>query len=477
MDKIKIKNPFSLPAAFVSASADSDNPLFTRAKLKVFYVGETADKRLFSKDFANKLLKTLPYSPVVSKYNEKDDDFEGHASEQNIYGIVDPLVEPTFEVVDGVEWAVCDVILYTKRPGQTGEIASKIIGHAQSLELDPSTVQYKINRESGTGKFKNIEFIDGNFIGVSVLGKNQEPAFTGSAFFDSNLMERFAEVYKTRGDDMEIKIPLFLNESWGQRYEMLNKALVTEYPDDFFYIVDFYDDAVIFKLFTETDSKLLKSKYAIVEDSAVLEEAKKVRIEYVEVPGEVEPKEEDDDKDDNDDDKKPPVVMATEEPPVEETKTELTVETPPAEEVQPVVQPNATAEQPPVATEPSESSVSQSGEEGHDKDVEKEKEAANLAASIENERRELENYRRQDKISIIESFSDIFDEAELDKYIKNVDNYNRDELKADLAIKALEVARHTQNTGFRAVLPTAKRTAKSEDEALAERLRARSTKK
>lgn len=110
----------------------------------------------------------------------------GHATEQDIYGIVDPRGEITFETDDNdVTWAVCDTIYYTERPDKVGEIAKKIEGHSQSLELDPRTVKYTVNYDERK-HFKNIEFTAGHFIGVSVLGNDQEPAFTGSAFFASN---------------------------------------------------------------------------------------------------------------------------------------------------------------------------------------------------------------------------------------------------------------------------------------------------
>ena len=78
-------------------SQDSKQENFSRGKLKVFYKGETEDKRYFSDAFAEVLVETLPYTPVVSYYNEEEEDFVGHASEQNIYGIVDPCSEISFE--------------------------------------------------------------------------------------------------------------------------------------------------------------------------------------------------------------------------------------------------------------------------------------------------------------------------------------------------------------------------------------------
>lgn len=152
----------------------------------MFYKGETADHRFFSDEFAEELIKSLPYTPIVSHYDEEKDDFVGHATNQDIYGIVDPRGKVSFETDDNnVTWAVCDTIYYTERPDRVGEIAKKIEGHSQSLELDPSSVKYIVNYDERK-HFKNIEFTAGKFIGVSVLGNDQEPAFTGSAFFASN---------------------------------------------------------------------------------------------------------------------------------------------------------------------------------------------------------------------------------------------------------------------------------------------------
>lgn len=177
------------------SSNDKGNENFSRAKLGVFYKGETADHRLFSDKFADELIKTLPYTPVVTRYDEEKEDFVGHASEQQVYGIVDPCVEPYFEKAeDGNTWCYCDVVLFTQRPDTVGKIAEKIVGHSQSLELDPSTVKYVVNYDERK-HFKNIEFTAGSFVGVSVLGDDQEPAFTGSAFFEVN--EQFKQKMET----------------------------------------------------------------------------------------------------------------------------------------------------------------------------------------------------------------------------------------------------------------------------------------
>jgi muconolactone delta-isomerase len=92
---------FNLPATLsFSAENNNENELFSRGKLKVFYKGETADHRLFSDDFSENLVKSLPYTPIVSHYDEEKDDFVGHATNQDIYGIVDPCGEITFEKME-----------------------------------------------------------------------------------------------------------------------------------------------------------------------------------------------------------------------------------------------------------------------------------------------------------------------------------------------------------------------------------------
>ena len=81
---VKINNVNSIPASFVEIAPQTPDSLYTRGILDVFYVGETADGRLFTKEFSDKLLQTIAYAPVVSHYNEDTDDFEGHAAQQEV---------------------------------------------------------------------------------------------------------------------------------------------------------------------------------------------------------------------------------------------------------------------------------------------------------------------------------------------------------------------------------------------------------
>jgi hypothetical protein len=169
--------------AFIEVS-EKEESRYTKAKLKIFYKGLTGDNRLFTSDFSDELLKTISYTPVVGYYDEEDEDFKGHNSVQFVYGVVpdDAVNNVHYKEEEGKTFAVVDVILFTEREDNIGKVARKIVGKQHSLELNPNTLKYKINRDD-QGRFLNIEFLHGEFIGLSVLGDNERPAFAGSGFF------------------------------------------------------------------------------------------------------------------------------------------------------------------------------------------------------------------------------------------------------------------------------------------------------
>jgi len=184
----------------------------------------TGDKRLFTKNFSDKLLASLPYVPVVGYYDEEEEDFKGHnPSIQNIYGMVPEDAEINYVKEDGKEYAICDVILYTGRGDKTGEIAKKIVGKSQSLELNPADTKYKMNKNS-KGEIQSIEFTAGSLLGLSVLGDNEKPAFSGSEFFneDSNLMSMF--------DGFKEQLELFYqqNQQRGEKMSVKADTTITE---------------------------------------------------------------------------------------------------------------------------------------------------------------------------------------------------------------------------------------------------------
>ena len=293
---------------FTAVNDDAPNEVFSRGKLKVFYKGETADHRYFSDAFAEKLLKSLPYTPIVSYYDEEAKDFRGHSPEQAIYGIVDPCRQPRFEKDDdGKEWCVCDVVIYTERAGKIGEIAKQIVGHKQSLER--TDAKYVINYDAHR-HFKNIEFTDGKFVGVSVLGNDQEPAFTGSQFFTTEAQETLEAKLKLLRDycsqaaqenldqkektsnggfSMQItNYSEFRKLTWGETATKLDETLTKEYGNEAYTSIEDREDGFVYvKFYSYLDGSvsLYRIQYSLADDGSVqLGDRKPVRRTWEVIP-------------------------------------------------------------------------------------------------------------------------------------------------------------------------------------------------
>ena len=297
---------------FTAANDDTPNEVFSRGKLKVFYKGETADHRYFSDAFAEKLLKSLPYTPIVSYYDEEAKDFRGHSPEQAIYGIVDPCRQPHFEKDDdGKEWCVCDVVIYTERAGKIGEIAKQIVGHKQSLER--TDAKYVINYDAHR-HFKNIEFTDGKFVGVSVLGNDQEPAFTGSQFFTAEAQETLEAKLKLLRDycsqaaqenldqkektsnggfSMQItNYSEFRKLTWGETATKLDETLTKEYGHEAYTSIEDMEDGFVYVRFysyLDGSVSLYRIQYSLADDGSVqLGDRKPVRRTWEVIPEQAE---------------------------------------------------------------------------------------------------------------------------------------------------------------------------------------------
>lgn len=107
---------------------------------------------------------------------------------------------------------ITDVVLYTERQDNIGEVARKIVGKQHSLEINPNTLKYRINRDIN-GQFRNLQFLSGEFVGLSVLGNNEKPAFGGSHFFTNN--EDFQSTVESCRQNFD-RFLTFLNENGGE---------------------------------------------------------------------------------------------------------------------------------------------------------------------------------------------------------------------------------------------------------------------
>ena len=275
-----IKKNFTVPA-YLSDFKEIDSKR-TVAKLKVFYKGETSDGRIFTDEFAESLATTIPYTPVVAFYDEEEKDFVGHNHTQYIYGVVRGDAEVGFEEEKGVSWLISEVMLYTDRIDNIGEVAKKIVGQPQSLEIDPDTLTYELIKVNGRRKMK---FTGGSLVGLSVLGTSEQPAFTGSAFFkegEDALKERFdkflAHLNKERGTTMNPNLEAvqkyaeFLSLSYNQQMQLAYKALTDRYKDEavYLYILEMAEDRVVYETYDWNDGTTVTYRVGVtVTDSEV----------------------------------------------------------------------------------------------------------------------------------------------------------------------------------------------------------------
>lgn len=481
------------------AEAEKGNGKFTTAKLKIFYEGETVDHRLFTKAFSDRIMQTLPYTPVVGYYSEEDEDFKGHNVIQYVYGLVpeNPTISEERDPATGNVFKVTDVILYTERPDNIGEVARKIVGKQHSLELDRASLQYRVNRNFD-GTFRNLEFLDGKFVGLSVLGDEESPAFAGSAFFAEN--DALATIAEKFSQNLDSFIQ-FLNEHDGGSIEIMEENTYFSTVSEFFkmtmqeteraiydafcaegkcgFLVQNSDTEAVFMEVNEVGEVMHnRYSYTIAEgNKVVLGDPVRVYARYLtteeldksEAPegfeAQPEPKEDDDeDKEESvcaaqeeeekpeqpaiepkeDDEEEKPTFVTTDE---DEDKTD---EEQPSSPVEDTDEPKKeTEDEDKDDEEEDKTSFAATTSQGEDINAEQttegataesEEQVGEVAASFSStaltseERAELESFRRKEKSNLIATYTSDLPEEVLADFTKDMDSYSLQDLEAKLAI-------------------------------------------
>lgn len=460
----------SIPAYLSNFSVQDDKR--TVAKLKVFYVGETADGRVFDKEFSEKLVASLPYTPVVAYYSDLKDDFIGHNMKQYIYGIVTPEAKNGFETDEnGTEWFTTEVMLYTDRIDNIGEIAKKIVGCAQSLEMDPSSVEYEVFKED---KHTKIRFKNARLCGLSVLGSEQKPAFTGSEFFTENedLRERFENFFsfltnKDRGATMDKEIFAqyvnFVTLSYNEKQCMVSNYYAEQMGDSSIFVINrqMDDASVVFEVIDENwNSKYVMYDYVIDEQGVSLTNERSCFMRFLSIEQleklercqsedfASQPKEEEEPKDekneteedsDSNEDKEEDFANEEEE---EEEKSEEEPKDGDEEDFSSKVD----VEEKELDNNTESTFTAEEGDaneqEQEDLQEEGKENFTTSAPELSNsEREELEAYRLKERVSLVDSYKDDFDADTLSSFKEMAKTINYDELEAKLAIKFREISK------------------------------------
>lgn len=159
------------------------NETITKARLRVFYLGENDNGSFITKEFGERLMKTIPYCPTKGIYDGGSRDFMGHDEPDlgRIYGVVPEDPNLTWEDIRGEDgilrtYGCVDVYLYT---GLYKE-AKDIIGKSQSMELLPESIVGEWTVQNG---FPVYTYTDASFLGLQILGEDHTPCFPDSNFF------------------------------------------------------------------------------------------------------------------------------------------------------------------------------------------------------------------------------------------------------------------------------------------------------
>lgn len=180
--------PFKFDIQFnESFTPVSEDPTLRKGKVRVFYKGLNRNYSYITDSFAQKLINSADYKPIVGTYLYSQKDFGGHeeSTDKRAYGVVMPQTCSWEENLDsdGVKrsYATFDVVVWSEYWDEAKDIFTK----SQSMELDKDSIK---------GEWKDIiyndietqafVYSDGVIKGLCVLGGDREPCFQGASFFD-----------------------------------------------------------------------------------------------------------------------------------------------------------------------------------------------------------------------------------------------------------------------------------------------------
>lgn len=224
------------------------------ARCRVFYKYENRNGTYITDEFADKLVASLPYTPVKGIYDYEDGDYTDHGKKRSmgrIYGVVPVENHFAYEKhldKDGIEreYACTDALIYTGLYKEAGEIIHK----SQSMELDKNSIKGEWKTINGMERFV---YTDGCFLGLQALGDAFEPCFEGAAFY--SLKDAFKsllnDVYeydlknKSKGDKT-----MFNFETENKNYSPIWTVLNPNYTEEGNWTVDtnllhLWDDHIV----------------------------------------------------------------------------------------------------------------------------------------------------------------------------------------------------------------------------------------
>ena len=227
------------------------NPVLSKARCRIFYKYENRNGTYITDEFAQKLISSLPYTPVKGIYDNFDEDYTDHGLKRDlgrIYGIVPENPNFSWEKhldEDEIEreYACCDVYIFTA----LYEEAFQIVGKSQSMELYPPSIKGDWAIINGKKLFK---FEDGCFLGLQILGDDGVVVNVYDLTIDLKnaikKLERYSLDSNIKGGKSEMtKLNFKLSDS--QKHDAIWVLLNDKYTEEghwevSYTILDIYDD-------------------------------------------------------------------------------------------------------------------------------------------------------------------------------------------------------------------------------------------
>lgn len=272
-DKKDVK--FEFPVTIYS-DVTQYSQVTSKGRCRIFYKGGNRNGTYITEEFAEKLISTLPYTPIKGIYDGTAGDYTDHGRQRyegKVYGIVPENPNFAWEAhldEDGKEriYACVDVLLFTS----IYEEASQIVGLAQSMELYAPSIEGAWKYIDGK---KFFVFEEGCFLGLQVLGDDVEPCFEGAGFYTAQNIETRLENILAKLEEFSFnkeeskggeKMPVNFKLSDNQKFNMLWNLLNPNFNEEGEYIMnysicDVYDEyAIAYNLQTQSYERIYYSK-------------------------------------------------------------------------------------------------------------------------------------------------------------------------------------------------------------------------
>lgn len=254
---------FSFPVQ-IYGKLEPYNDVLSKGRCRIFYKYENRNGTYITDEFAEKLISSLPYTPVKGIYDNEKEDYTDHGEKRDlgrIYGIVPESHNFAWEEHEDEDgetriYACCDILAFTGLYAEASEIPDK----SQSMELYSPSIDGAWQIIGGK---KYFVFSEGCFLGLQILGDDVTPCFEGAAFYSCytsvyellNKIKTYELQTNNKGGEKKMS---FINYkiSDSQKFQAIWSLLNTEYNEDAGWVVtyeicDIYDSYAIVRNYAE----------------------------------------------------------------------------------------------------------------------------------------------------------------------------------------------------------------------------------